>query len=52
MKVEPSADHRVMATFIRQMYEALTDEGFTESQTIKILAEMTASMARPQEPTE
>lgn len=46
-KVEPGADFRAMAHFIRQMHAALMDEGFTEVQTNKIVAEMLTSMGRP-----
>ena len=39
-QTEPSADLRVMASHLWQMFVALQKEGFTESQALKILAEM------------
>lgn len=37
MKVEPSADHRSVAMYLRQMYVALIDAGFTEREAINII---------------
>lgn len=36
---EPSADMRLLANRMRQLYEALLDEGFTESQANVLVAE-------------
>lgn len=38
--IEPSADLREMAAFWRQTYIALTNEGFTEAQALRIMAEI------------
>lgn len=40
---EPPADLRAMASTLWQMYVALTKEGFTESQALKIIGEIIAS---------
>lgn len=34
---EPSADMRIMASGLRQMYVALTNEGFTPQQALAII---------------
>ena len=40
IKVEPTADQRSAALGCFQMYVALTDQGFTESQALQILGAM------------
>ena len=41
---EPSADLRLMASTLWQMYVALTKEGFSEKQALTIIGEIIASM--------
>jgi hypothetical protein len=38
--IEPSADSRALAHAFREMFIALTSEGFTERQALQIIAEM------------
>lgn len=40
---EPAADQRAAASFMWQMFVALTNEGFTEHQALTILGYMMAS---------
>lgn len=40
---EPAAEMRMAARQIRDMYKALTLEGFTEQQTIAILGQVLAA---------
>lgn len=41
--IEPSADMRAMAKAMRHIYLALIMEGFTESESIKIIGLMLAA---------
>lgn len=41
--VEPSADLRTMAQFLRQTFIALTLEGFTEQQALTIIGQIVFS---------
>lgn len=41
--IEPSADLRLMASAFMQMYVALTHEGFTENQALKIIGQVIAA---------
>jgi len=43
--VEPSADLRQMASALRQMFIALTSEGFTEQQALAIIGQVIAANA-------
>jgi len=38
--IEPSADARSLAHTFREMFIALTAEGFTERQALQLIAEM------------
>lgn len=38
MKIEPSADLREAANYMRQWFIALTDQGFTEDQALRIIS--------------
>lgn len=38
VKTEPSSDHRQMALYLRQMYVALLDSGFTEREALNIIS--------------
>lgn len=40
---EPSADLRMAASALRQMYIALIQEGFTEAEALHIISEMMRS---------
>lgn len=40
MKVEPTSDQRQAAIVAYQMFVALTDQGFTESQALQIIGAM------------
>jgi hypothetical protein len=42
MEVEPSAEHRVFAKMVRQMFLALVAEGFTEQQALVIVGQVMA----------
>lgn len=42
-QTEPSADLRQMASAIRQMYVALTMEGFDDRQALTIVGQMLAA---------
>lgn len=37
IKIEPTADHRAAAKTLYQMYVALIDEGFAESQALSLV---------------
>jgi hypothetical protein len=41
--VEPSADLRMLASFLRQTFLALIAEGFTEHQALVIVGQMIAA---------
>lgn len=41
--IEPSADLRQMASATRQVYTALTNEGFTEQQALIIVGQIISS---------
>jgi hypothetical protein len=41
--MEPSADMRLVAYTLRQMYVALCHEGFTEQQALVIIGQVIAS---------
>lgn len=41
--IEPSADARALAHTFREMFIALTSEGFSERQALYIIAEMLKS---------
>lgn len=43
--VEPSADLRVLASTLRQMFVALTMEGFTEQQALIIIGQCIAAQS-------
>lgn len=43
--VEPSADLRQMASLLRQMFIALTNEGFDERQALTIIGQAIAAGA-------
>ncbi len=43
MKVEPAADLRAFATVVHQLYVALTEEGFTESQALIVVGVVVSS---------
>ena len=40
---EPTADIRTLANGLRQVYVALTNEGFTEQQALIIIGQMLAA---------
>lgn len=40
---EPSADLRVFASSMRQMFVALTNEGFTEQQALTMIGQVLAA---------
>jgi hypothetical protein len=42
---EPSADLRQMASAMRQMFVALTNEGFTERQSLTIIGHLLSANA-------
>jgi hypothetical protein len=44
--IEPSADTRVFAKQLRQLYLALLDEGFSEAQTMSMLGQMMTAAAQ------
>lgn len=46
--VEPSADLRQFASMMRQMYIALTMEGFTEHEALVVIGQILAAN-RPQQ---
>jgi hypothetical protein len=49
---EPSADLRQAASAVRQMFVALTNEGFTEQQALVIVGQvLSASILRGDEST-
>lgn len=50
-KREPSADIRQAASAMHEIFTALTDEGFTETQALVILGQMLAANQRPPEET-
>lgn len=43
---EPSADLRQMASFLRQMYVALMNEGFTEEEALRITAHLLSQLGK------
>lgn len=43
---EPSADMRVLARNLRDMFQALIAEGFTERQALSIIGEVIATGAK------
>ena len=46
-KMEPHAEMRSVANWMRQMYVALIDEGFTEQQALVLLGQtVTASIGK------
>ncbi len=45
---EPSADLRQMASFLRQMYVALINEGFTEREAVAVLGTVIAAHVHAQ----
>ena len=46
---EPSADMRALARGLKDMYEALVAEGFSEHQAITIIGEVLAANAKGQQ---
>ena len=42
-KTEPSSDARTFAGAVRQMFVALTDEGFTEAQALSLVGTILAA---------
>jgi len=44
--IEPSADLRMMASALRQMYIALTLEGFTAQEALSIIGSCIAANSR------
>lgn len=45
--IEPSADIRVAAHAVRQIYLALVTEGFTEQQALTIVGQILAAQKQP-----
>jgi hypothetical protein len=43
--IEPAADLRQIANTVRQMFVALTQEGFTEHQALTIVGQILAASA-------
>lgn len=48
-KMEPTADLRQMANVLRQMYVALTDEGFSSTEALTIVGQILYSQTKPKE---
>lgn len=44
--IEPSADHRVFASQVRQTFLALVQEGFSEPQALLLVQTIIASQAQ------
>lgn len=45
-QIEPSADMRVLAANLRQMFLALVREGFTEQQALTIIGQCISANAK------
>lgn len=49
MPTEPSADLRQLASILWQTYVALTTEGFSERQALRVIADLLAASADKRE---